>query len=427
MIAVPSGASVGQVPTVRSDGQGGLEFQMEMASAGMLPHLVITSDTGSTVSATKGGTTYTATETSTGIFEVDVDDYGTWTINSEDSGVIATDTITIDSVKIYSITILHFVATITVTYPSGATVTCSDGDHTYTATGSPHTFTVTNPNTWTVSCSKGGVTRTASFNITTTGQAESVDMTPTGSTVTPVNDVQTLCVCAGIWDSSLSTIALVLADTTATQTILNDQNAVDYLVRSTNFASSVCGNQNAMSKISNNNTTANKLLDNSTWRSAICNSTYWATVLNTQVPVMTSASAPSGSVSVSSTYSGNGYQGFDRNANTGWHTNWYDVWIQYTFPSNVKVYKMCYQPWQSKCGGWTDQGEFYVMRDFVITADGTQVSSGRFSQSRSLQYHNISTPKSAKAYRLRCTNTWSNGSFTGEASAGIVNFYGRSS
>jgi hypothetical protein len=29
MIGVPSGASAGQVPTVRSDGQGGLEFQME--------------------------------------------------------------------------------------------------------------------------------------------------------------------------------------------------------------------------------------------------------------------------------------------------------------------------------------------------------------------------------------------------------------
>ena len=29
MISVPSGASAGQVPTVRSDGQGGLEFQME--------------------------------------------------------------------------------------------------------------------------------------------------------------------------------------------------------------------------------------------------------------------------------------------------------------------------------------------------------------------------------------------------------------
>ena len=43
--------------------------------------IVITDATGATITATKDGVTYTATETSSGIYEVNVDSLGTWTIS----------------------------------------------------------------------------------------------------------------------------------------------------------------------------------------------------------------------------------------------------------------------------------------------------------------------------------------------------------
>ena len=43
--------------------------------------LVITADTGETVTATKDGTTLTATEVSTGVYEVEVTSAGTWTLS----------------------------------------------------------------------------------------------------------------------------------------------------------------------------------------------------------------------------------------------------------------------------------------------------------------------------------------------------------
>ena len=43
--------------------------------------IIITDTTGLTITATKGGDTYTATETSAGIYEVNVDSMGTWTID----------------------------------------------------------------------------------------------------------------------------------------------------------------------------------------------------------------------------------------------------------------------------------------------------------------------------------------------------------
>ena len=54
---------------------------IKAAGGGLLPHLIISAPTGSTVTATKGQTVITATETSSGIFECDVPEYGDWTIS----------------------------------------------------------------------------------------------------------------------------------------------------------------------------------------------------------------------------------------------------------------------------------------------------------------------------------------------------------
>lgn len=70
----------------------------------------------------------------------------------------------------------EFAATIAVTYPSGSTLTCTDGTTTLTAsttTGS-YTFTVPNAGTWTVKAVFGSCTDSQDVSITTTGQSASV-------------------------------------------------------------------------------------------------------------------------------------------------------------------------------------------------------------------------------------------------------------
>ena len=73
--------------------------------------LVITADTGETVTATKDGTTLTATEVSTGVYEVEVTSAGTWTLSD------GTNTATVD-VGIYTATLSSV--------PEGSTVLPTD-------------------------------------------------------------------------------------------------------------------------------------------------------------------------------------------------------------------------------------------------------------------------------------------------------------
>ena len=71
-----------------------------------------------------------------------------------------------------------FAATIAVTYPSGSTLTCTDGTTTLkatTTTGS-YTFVVPNAGTWTVTATDGSSTASSSVSITTSGQSESVTL-----------------------------------------------------------------------------------------------------------------------------------------------------------------------------------------------------------------------------------------------------------
>ena len=70
-----------------SDAAGHLQNEIDAIIAeinGLLkPHFIISADTGATVTASKGQTTITATETSTGVFECDVTDYGVWTVGGK--------------------------------------------------------------------------------------------------------------------------------------------------------------------------------------------------------------------------------------------------------------------------------------------------------------------------------------------------------
>lgn len=339
---VPTSAQVGQVPVVRNVGTGQnvkLRYVNEDYQSGILPHIIITSDTGSTVTLTKGTTVIYASETSTGRFESDVTEFGTWTIVSVLSGDDAQASLTVDTVTIYTVDVSHFSAEITVTYPAGATCSCTkSGESPTYASTNPYTFVVHSTGTYTITATDGTATATDTVTITTSGQTESVTLSfvPEGSTALPTDDVQILLHCAEIWDKSYTTISELLADSTSLSTVVASNNAIDYLVRSTTFASNVTADSTAMSYIGLNNYASNTLIDDSTWLTAIAESAYIESIMNVKVPTMTSATAPSGQVFASTEYSVNyAWKAFDNNDTTYWNPTQQSVnnYIGYTFTS----------------------------------------------------------------------------------------------
>lgn len=223
---------------------------------------------------------------------------------------------------------------------AGTNITASNGEDTFTQqcpSSAPYvvTFEDIPTGTYTISGVTGGQTVSKTFVVS--DYNFEFHNTPTGSTATPVNDIQTWLHCANIWDKTYTTINQVLADTSTLLALISSNNAADYMARSTNWASSVCVDAVAMGYIGNNNYCANKLLANSTWLNAICNSTYMESVLNVKVPTMTSNTVPSGVASMTNNRN-DAYKVFDgTNAN-------YDYgaaitgYIQYQFTSPMAIH-----------------------------------------------------------------------------------------
>ena len=267
---------------------------------------------------------------------------------------------------------------------AGATITCTDGTTTLTGTcpsSSPYTieFEIPNGGTWTVSGVYSGSTYSKTITIT---DSVTLNPVPTGSTVTPTDDIQTWLHCGDIWDKNYTTISAVLADTTTLLALISSNNAVDYMARSTTWASSVVANSTAMTYIGSNNYCANKLLSNSTWLTSICNSTYFESVLTVKTPTMTSATTPSGSASSSSQYSADyaAWKAFNgvatRDANQSWQTpngSNTNQWLEYDFPSSITVYLINIIPYGTNWGpknakmqayvnnAWVDAGSAFVL------------------------------------------------------------------
>ena len=180
----------GQVPVYNSTSQ---KWENADQSAGGGSTVVVnTSDSslyGKTVTITQGGTTLTGTFSNSGVATFEgVTLTGTVTIASQSTSM----TYELPYFGNYSITLTTFSASITVTYPSGATCTCSKGGTSYTATGSPYTFTVTESGTWVVSVTYSGTTKTQNVSITTSGQTESVNMVTESKTLTIYSAVEDL-------------------------------------------------------------------------------------------------------------------------------------------------------------------------------------------------------------------------------------------
>lgn len=302
MIVPETGAIVGQVPVVRNVGTGQdvkLRYVNEDLDIGLKPHIIVISETGSTVTLTKGTKVIYASETSPEHFEADVTEFGTWVIDSVLGGDDAQVSLVVDAVKIYTVDDSHWHADITVTYPTGGTCSCSkSGTTTLYATGSPYTFTVHESGTYTITAIANGETYTDTVEVTTSGQTESLTI-PEGSTITPTDSVATLLSCAGIHDTSITTVSDLLADTTTLSAVINSHNAIDYLVRSKSFA---CGS----------------------------------------VPIMTSNTTPSGTCIQNGADTGNyAYSAFDGNDSTVFTTTAAiaNAYVGYTFPSAKKIVK----------------------------------------------------------------------------------------
>lgn len=327
---------------------------------GILPHLIIISEAGSDVTVTKDSITIVALETSTGHFECDVHEYGTYQIDAVLGGDDARVSLVVDDVKVYTVDDSHFHADITVTYPTGAQVSCSkSGETTMYATGSPYTFTVHSAGTWTITCEVDGKTYTQAINVTTTGQTFSY-MFPVGSTVTPTDDVTILLHCAGIGGSSITTLADLFEDSTALLAVTSSNNAVDYLVRSTTFAK-----------------------------------------FSGLTPTMTSDTTPSGIVTASSAATGHSaFYAFDK-ANSYWESQGTSVnqWLAYEFTESVTVRKVMvksygssYGPKNTKVQAYVDGVWYDACANFVVPNDNAE------------HYYNMTTMYTSNKWRFYFTD-----------------------
>lgn len=394
---------------------------------GLLPHIIIISDDGEdVVKAVKGSTEIIATRTSTGHYECDVPEFGTWTIHAVLNGDDAQVNLVVDTVKVYTVDDSHFHADITVNFPVWeATCNLAGQGESYYATSDPYTFTVHSAGTYTITVVEGSNTYTDTVKVTATGQTFS-KIIPSPADA-PLNNINYWLWYGGIDNSEgdYSTLADILADTTALSALMASHNAVDYLVSNTSWTTSITANEDAMTYIGLNNYCADTLLADSTWCSAMLQSSYKESVLNVKVPTMTSDNTPSGVCSGSGNNSQvQFYHAFDNDTSTYWlppsgATNNY---IGYAFADSVDIFGV---DLQYKIQGSTPARTLTIQHgDSNTDIDTLSIPA----DSGSTASRSVSKPFSNKVndskFRLFCSNTlYSKGSWFIEVSE--LQFYGR--
>lgn len=331
-------------------------------STGILPHLHILTESDATV--TIAG--LTPTQTSAGVWDVDIPSYGTYLVQSVNSSGTQNVSVVVDTCKIYDVSAYHFNATITVTFPGSATCTCSKSGVTYTATSTPYTFNVNSAGNWMISITEDGQTVAQNIEITTTGQTESltldfayialtipseligqtVTITDGTSTRTWVSSATThtfVCILGnytlsiGGYSTSVNVVAYttytasietwgykgwlasasiadtfgslenVIADEATVRTLMTKHTSCDYLYNwysnNSSILSTILSNTNTVKWFGLRDYVCDKFMANASAKTAILASTNWAYILKDKVPVMTGASAPYGTASANSEYS----------------------------------------------------------------------------------------------------------------------------
>ena len=163
----------GQV--VMINGQGNAEAQSK--DFGLKPRLSISVESGAVVTVSGNGETLTQTS-SGAVLNFDLSGYGTYTAVATKSGKTSnTATVKVDTVQIYEAELTFFSATITVTVPSGSTVTCTKGGVTQTKTSTgTAVFTVTETGTYALKATLDGQEAEDTATITSNGQSVSVTL-----------------------------------------------------------------------------------------------------------------------------------------------------------------------------------------------------------------------------------------------------------
>ena len=127
-VKATSNISIGDTITV--DTNCSLESIEESGgSGGILPHIIINAQHGDTVVVNKGTTFYYPVETESGVFEVDVNEFGTYTITINNS---ATITLLVDIVKVYTVSSVPDGSTVTPTDDIGIWLECGERTENYT-------------------------------------------------------------------------------------------------------------------------------------------------------------------------------------------------------------------------------------------------------------------------------------------------------
>ena len=166
--------AAGGVATLGSDGK---IPESQLGTVGVPPQIIATIPSGSSVTCKCGSKTLTATSTGTVTFNLT--GYGTWVVTATKDGQTATESVVVDDVKQYKISLSYFSATLKVTSDAGATVTATNGTKTFSGTvptSGVLSLTITASGTYTVTATKSGeTTDPVSVAITTSGQTYSVE------------------------------------------------------------------------------------------------------------------------------------------------------------------------------------------------------------------------------------------------------------
>ena len=280
------------------------------------PKITINSVSDSAITVTKGLIVIEAEEVESGVYVCNVNDYGTYTITLDNS--IST-TLTIDTVKEYTVNLYPLQASITIKYPDSSTCTCQKDGVTLTATSSPYTFIVSSLGTYLITVTDGVNTYTK--NVTITEDGESVSYTLPTPSEAVANDIPTWLWFGNI-DLNYTTIEEVLDDLDTLIVLSNNQDSVDYLVESTDWIWDIIASEDAMSAIGASDYASKKLLNNSDWVEGLFNSIYIEQVTNLYVPTMTSNTTPNGECfSDSADSSHDAYKAFDNEISSYWSIN----------------------------------------------------------------------------------------------------------
>ncbi len=126
----------------------------------------VTAVSGAEVKATMGGSTFTATADSSGVAAVKVNQTGTYTITATKDGAASNSaSVNVTAEGAYTATVKFIV--LTVSSPSGSTLTLTKGDMTLTRTSAgTDVFYLPSTGTWTATITDGTETASKSINVT---------------------------------------------------------------------------------------------------------------------------------------------------------------------------------------------------------------------------------------------------------------------